>query len=711
MRTLQEKYNAIQEGKFSKDHFLAEARMQQPQLVTRFNGYDDAVQILKNKGMIVEAISTDAAYVHQITGCGQDAAQNFIDDNTIDSKKLADYVKQHKDSKEKYDVRDIIAGTGVGENKGFKARFIKQLKETVTEGKDVTKLAIEYILGKDIAKYHDEANNYAYQLPGSTTWKTISKKEVDKTVADHKDSLLKEAKLTKKSLTDYRYKPTNDMDKYPYEQILRGLRVELESMKVTDTPTAEEYQKAIAKVAKNLEKDSIFYTNQLAGFNPNKKRTDVMTPVDQKKIFKTNGTKGEKATDNKDVDNGMKKLPVTTNFTIVKEGIKKVIKSILKEDEDWDKSGRHIEYGVPEHGDEDDLYDLYGNDEENLEEGPAQNNPKIQKLVDGINDLIRQAKDSDGDPIGVVEPGGTWEEPEMYSPIEYTNGALKITKMSPYKGIPSTDVIKAGNMEFDGLPTLRLIMRMYKKAVKKAGQDAYPDENLDEASYEEEAVDPLRDYKQATEQVTEGKTRVNDLFAALDAKGFSPEQIQDTAFLAKKIDNIMWTLNDVADNPEELAKRYQDRVSNMNEDSDGDYEHDKDVAGEAERLYDAGYAFFLKGRGKEAEALRQAALKKASWLSWGEDDLPPYTKDGEEVADDISHPRGYEEASDAETEEDLYKEGKSEKELRAEWEKHQATCHPEDKMSYMEWRSEMGINDEEDLYETRKAKSLSELLN
>ena len=55
MRTLQEKYNAIQEGKFSKEHFLAEARMQQPQLITRFNGYDDAVQILKNRGMIAEA--------------------------------------------------------------------------------------------------------------------------------------------------------------------------------------------------------------------------------------------------------------------------------------------------------------------------------------------------------------------------------------------------------------------------------------------------------------------------------------------------------------------------------------------------------------------------------------------------------------------------------------------------------------------------------
>jgi hypothetical protein len=129
MRTLQEKYNAIQEGNFSKDQFLVEARMQQPQLITRFNGYDDTVQILKNRGMI-------------------------------------------------------------------------------------------------------------------------------------SDVKIEEARLTNKSLTDYRYKPTNEMDKYPYEQILRGIRVELETMGVQGTPTAEEYAKALAKVSKNLAKDSIFYTNQ-----------------------------------------------------------------------------------------------------------------------------------------------------------------------------------------------------------------------------------------------------------------------------------------------------------------------------------------------------------------------------------------------------------------------------------------------------------------
>ena len=177
MRTLQEKYNGIQESKFSKDQFLRDARMEFPNLVTQYNGYDDAVQILKNRGMIREAV-------------------------------------------------------------------------------------------------------------------------------------VEEARLTKNSLTDYRYKPTNDMDKYPYEQILRGLRVELEGLGVTSTPTPEEYKKALAKVLKNLEKDEIFYTNQIAGIKANAKRTDLMVDATPKNEV--------------DKENGLKKAEL-------KESFKKLIKNILSE--------------------------------------------------------------------------------------------------------------------------------------------------------------------------------------------------------------------------------------------------------------------------------------------------------------------------------------------------------------------------------------------
>ena len=187
MRTLQEKYNGIQEGKFSKDQFLRDARLQLPNLITQYNGYDDAVQILKNRGMIQEA-------------------------------------------------------------------------------------------------------------------------------------KIEEARLTKNSLTDYRYKPTNDMDKYPYEQILRGLRVELEGLNVTSTPTPDEYKKALAKVLKNLEKDEIFYTNQVAGVKANQKRNDQMVAVEKDNSI--------------DTLNGLKKAEL-------KEGFKKLIKKVLSENTEEDVYEMH----------------------------------------------------------------------------------------------------------------------------------------------------------------------------------------------------------------------------------------------------------------------------------------------------------------------------------------------------------------------------------
>ena len=54
--TLQEKYTAIQEGKFSKEQFKRDAVHSLPKFVTKFNSYDEVVQILKNKGMLHEEV-------------------------------------------------------------------------------------------------------------------------------------------------------------------------------------------------------------------------------------------------------------------------------------------------------------------------------------------------------------------------------------------------------------------------------------------------------------------------------------------------------------------------------------------------------------------------------------------------------------------------------------------------------------------------------
>jgi len=262
MRTLQEKYNGIQEGKFSKENFLADARKELPNLVTRFNGYDDAVQILKNRGMIQETKKENQVKAHM--------------EKLIQAAKTGDKTKE-----------SILAGFAGAD-----------IKYKVTNAEP------------NVIKYWNDEQGLSGEIKLKET--------------------VKEARLTNKSLTDYRYKPTNDMDKYPYEQILRGIRVELEGLGVQGTPTAEEYAKALAKVAKNLAKDSIFYTNQVAGVNPKVDLHDKMIPVTAKNTV--------------DTFNGMKKAAL-------KEGFKKLIKKVLSE----------TVVDVEDYNGEDE-FDMYGDD-------------------------------------------------------------------------------------------------------------------------------------------------------------------------------------------------------------------------------------------------------------------------------------------------------------------------------------------------------------
>ena len=402
MRTLQEKYNGINEGKFTKDQFLRDARMEQPSLVTHFNGYDDAVQILKNKGMIQEA--------------------------TSNTRKVGDKVN--------------VYGTN-------KSTYLYSGEILSVDGDNIT-------VGK-FSGARPSTGEKSITVPSSR-------------VKSGKDLPIKEARLTNKSLTDYRYKPTNDMDKYPYEQILRGLRVELEGLGVSNTPTPEEYTKALGKVLKNLEKDTIYYTNQVAGVKANTKRTDLMIDATPKNEV--------------DKENGLKKAAL-------KEAIKGVIKNILSEGNEF------------------------------------------------------------GEGEGVYEMHETKE-------------------------------------------------------------DSY---------YKSELSDYLDD---------------NGIFGYTD-----------------RIHNIM-TGPDEAENADDLVRFLEDN-----------------------QIY---------GYGRGIEAIYADYPYDQHWMNQPDED----------EADDISHPRGYEEASDEETEEDLYEGEKSEKESRADWEKYQATCHPEDKMSYMEWRSEQGLDEATD---------------
>tara|TARA_R110000772_G_scaffold81585_1_gene173476 strand:+ start:563 stop:2965 length:2403 start_codon:yes stop_codon:yes gene_type:complete len=80
MRTIQEKYNAILEGNFSKTQFLRDAKRELSQFLSPYNGYEDTVAILKNKGVLTEAKKEKATnYEPTPAGLPAEAVSRGID--------------------------------------------------------------------------------------------------------------------------------------------------------------------------------------------------------------------------------------------------------------------------------------------------------------------------------------------------------------------------------------------------------------------------------------------------------------------------------------------------------------------------------------------------------------------------------------------------------------------------------------------------------
>lgn len=130
---------------------------------------------LELKKSLNEAITMDAVFIHSITGSGQDGAQNFINDNKLDGKKIADYLKANRN--EKYNIRDLIAGIGIGAQKSYRQRMLKLFKESLNEEYDVSGVSRADL--KSILNYL-EANDVSYDFNGREEMLDFDITELDK---------------------------------------------------------------------------------------------------------------------------------------------------------------------------------------------------------------------------------------------------------------------------------------------------------------------------------------------------------------------------------------------------------------------------------------------------------------------------------------------------------------------------------------------------
>lgn len=178
MKTLQEKYNAILEGNFSKKQFVRDARLALPNLITQFNGYEDTVSILKNKGMLHENKKSEVTHYdkpepgysietlergvdYELEGMGLMSQETVSEEDYVKAKKKAE--KNLEKNPNHY--LDLLAGESTNVDKHDKYVEVKkdnhvdtfngmkkaELKESIIEramAKGYTKEQVEEALKK-----------------------------------------------------------------------------------------------------------------------------------------------------------------------------------------------------------------------------------------------------------------------------------------------------------------------------------------------------------------------------------------------------------------------------------------------------------------------------------------------------------------------------------------------------------------------------------
>jgi hypothetical protein len=192
---------------------------------------------------------------------------------------------------------------------------------------------------------------------------------------------------------------------------------------------------------------------------------------------------------------------------------------------------------------------------------------KFETVDDYVEDFRNYVADK-----SLEEHGDKFDKISDVNPL--TQGKLK-EGYTPFPMTEDQEAVIRKYAESTGIAFENLLNMVAEAKAKKKAKKDYDGDGEIESSEEE--------YKGSVDKAIKGaiselgrRTSVNDLFKALDDKKFSKEQINDTDFLVDEIDDIMDKMfNDVADNPKELAKRYQDKKSNISEDTDLGHQDDE----------------------------------------------------------------------------------------------------------------------------------------
>lgn len=404
--TIQGLYNSIKSGDLSEIEFLMEVKRDSrlKNIITINNNFHDAVNILKNKGIISES--------------GDDTENGKFDVN-------AAIQKLREIRSDKYDPEHLGYLIKKINNKEWK------IVDSYPTDKDATIAARDRRDARLKGVASRELRSYGIAQPESHLfWLS--------------EDQLNEGKNKLKGRKGDKLTP-DDVNYYEFQ---KGWKHELEH--------TDDIDKAKEIALDHLAEDPNYYTHlEMIEYVANKKkRTDL--PIEYKK--------GQE----KDKDNQMTPVKSVTTSISGKVATKKIEKH-TKNVSDKKERPKKVKTKVMKGGSGKDTVKSI---KENFDTNEAVNNiGKIQKYADAINVLIKNAIDSDGDPLEIVDTSGTWEQPYKVLPIEIKGNRIYINSVELEHGREKIDkTVHNLSDEIgmdDAIADMRLISKLYKKAYKK----------------------------------------------------------------------------------------------------------------------------------------------------------------------------------------------------------------------------------------------------
>jgi hypothetical protein len=318
MKSLQNQYFLVKEGKISKEHFLKQARTLFPQYVNQYSTFDNTINTLKKKSVLNESMG-----VVVTKGANQDWIKIF-NENIKEAKAIEkETTKEVSDMKIRgYDYIDTKKIDNIY-SYAFLEGYYTEIKDPKNQGKTVDE--IKDIVAKNLAKdalhyvkngaFGTKGAGYTDEIPG--LGKNTQPKSKNASVLGGRDEVNSESDVVKNSLVG--------QTKFTKKSLKESINEEVDALSLT-FKDENEFERA----KEHFENDSDFYPFDINDeFRTFSFQVQDQADADSTEFYLTQELEGN--TDLQGYFFSIDSSPLSMNESGLREAVRSLVKQAIKE--------------------------------------------------------------------------------------------------------------------------------------------------------------------------------------------------------------------------------------------------------------------------------------------------------------------------------------------------------------------------------------------